>query len=113
MKKNKLLFSVTKKDLQVKFFRASGPGGQHRNKTDSACKITHPASGATGMSQKMKQQHQNKKIAFRRMTESVKFKLWVSAQVAAITQGYRDVEHQVDEMMNEKNLKIEYIGEKK
>jgi len=45
MSKKELLFSLTKKDFKVETFRGSGAGGQHRNKTDSAVRIKHPASG--------------------------------------------------------------------
>jgi protein subunit release factor A len=51
----------------VDTFRGKGPGGQHRNKTDSAVRITHVESGLTATSQSERSQHVNKKIAFKRL----------------------------------------------
>ena len=43
--------------------RASGPGGQHVNKTDSAVRATHLPTGLTAFSQKQRSQFANRKIA--------------------------------------------------
>lgn len=106
-KKKELLFSVTRKDLVVTTFRAGGKGGQHQNKTDSAVRIVHPASGARGESRSERSQTQNKKIAFRRLVESKTFKLWIRVESAARLQGYRDAEAKVKKMMRPENIKVE------
>ncbi len=43
--------------------RASGPGGQHVNKTDSAVRAIHRPSGLTAFSQDQRSQHANRKLA--------------------------------------------------
>lgn len=53
---------IEDKDLIIKTARGSGPGGQHRNKTDSAVLITHSPSGITAYAD-MKSQHQSRKQA--------------------------------------------------
>lgn len=76
-----LVLTLSKKDFVVQYFRAGGKGGQHQNKTSSGCRIIHPASGARGEARDSRSQSQNRKNAFIRLTESVKFKLWLNAQL--------------------------------
>lgn len=50
-------------DIDYQTMRASGPGGQHVNKTDSAVRATHRPTGLTTVSQDQRSQLANKKIA--------------------------------------------------
>ena len=52
-------------------FRVSGPGGQHRNKTDSAVRLTHEPTGVTGFASERRSQHQNRATALSRLRRSI------------------------------------------
>jgi protein subunit release factor A len=104
-----LLFSITRKDFRIDTFRSGGKGGQNQNKRDTGVRITHLDSGAVGESREERSQLQNKKNAFRRCIESEKFKIWHKIKTSECFLDFRKIEEKVDKMMDEKNLKIEYL----
>jgi len=56
-------------EVEVDVFRASGPGGQHVNKTESALRLTHLPSGVVVTSQDSPSQFRNRETAFKRLVE--------------------------------------------
>ena len=60
------------REVVVEVFRASGPGGQHVNKTESALRLTHPPSGVVVMAQDSRSQFRNREIAYERLIERLK-----------------------------------------
>lgn len=52
---------MDKNELKIETMRGQGPGGQHKNKTDSAVKITHIPSGLSAYADERSQRHSKKK----------------------------------------------------
>jgi hypothetical protein len=56
---------------EVDRYRASGPGGQHRNKTESAVRLRHTPSGTTAIGEDSRSQAENKLHAVRRLRAAI------------------------------------------
>ena len=116
MNKKQLLFSVSKKDFIIQTFRAGGKGGQKQNKVESGVRIIHKDSNTAAESRNHRSQHQNKQEAFKRLTQSKKFKMWLkiesSKRLIGIKEWEKQIDKKIEESMKEENLKIEYFNKK-
>lgn len=106
-KEKELLFSVTKDDFEWTFTKDSGPGGQKRNKTSSACYCSHKASGAQTYCAEYREQSKNREGAFLKMCNDAKFKKWHRIQVLKYTGKLKELEDEYNKLMHPKNFKVE------
>ena len=85
-------------------FAAGGPGGQHQNTANTGVRIIHRDSGARGEARDSRSQLDNKRNAFRRMTQDPKFRIWLNRMVwfAGVSPELR-----VEKDMQPQNLKVE------
>src|SRR6516164_5999281 len=60
---------------EVDTYRASGPGGQKRNKTSSAVRLRHPPSGLLVIAEESRSQHENRARALKRLRQALYLKV--------------------------------------
>lgn len=59
---------LQERDIQYQTMRATGPGGQHVNTTDSAVRATHVPTGVSVIAREERSQHMNRKLAIAKLT---------------------------------------------
>ena len=65
---------LLKNEIEMDFFRSSGPGGQHANTSDTGVRIKHIPSGITVTCEEHRSQHRNREAALEKLIEKLKKK---------------------------------------
>jgi protein subunit release factor B len=66
-----MIMEIKDSDIRVEFYRGSGPGGQHRNVTDSAVRIRHIPTGIVAQASENRSQLRNREVAMERLTAAL------------------------------------------
>jgi ribosome-associated protein len=64
--------TALEREVRVDTYRASGPGGQHVNRTESAVRLTHLPSGVVATATEHRSQIRNREIAFERLIHKLR-----------------------------------------
>src|SRR6266566_8913809 len=99
----KLTDSQLLAQCEVDTYRASGPGGQKRNKTSSAVRLRHLPSGLIVIAEESRSQHENRARAFRRLRQALYLKIrddmsaeTLTPETLAAHSDYREVRNGED-----------------
>jgi len=65
------VINIRKSDLEIEFYRSSGPGGQHKNKTATAVRIRHLPTGIVVQASERRSQHMNREVAMERLKRAI------------------------------------------
>lgn len=65
------IVEIRESDIKIEFYRGSGPGGQHRNVTDSAVRIRHLPTGIVVNASESRSQARNREVAMQRLAEAL------------------------------------------
>lgn len=97
---------ASKEDFDVSYFCGSGKGGQAKNKVASGVQIMHRESRAIGRASDSRSQADNKKMAFMRLLETNKMKIWLNRKLFEVRER-QTIEDSIEKDMTDDKLRYE------
>ena len=95
------------KEVEIRFYRSSGPGGQRKNSKETAVKIYHPPSGITVTATEYRSQARNRELAMIRLQERLK-RLNIRKKLRIPTQKPYSVHEQILKEKKKVSAKKQY-----
>lgn len=102
---------LTKKDFKIEWFSGTGKGGQHRNKHQNCCRITHKATGLKAQGTEARDRPTNQRVAFNRLAKLILAHFYADDPVERektreVIRNYHGVRNEVHDKVS--GLKQEY-----
>lgn len=104
------LFSLTRKDFRIDYYKGTGKGGQKRNKTENCCRVTHLSSGAVGRGEEGRSKVHNQKVAFKRMAQTAEFQSWLRFKITQVTGRHAEIEAYIQSTTMPEFIKVEVFS---
>ena len=104
-----LVKSYTKKDFKLEWFSGTGAGGQHRNKHQNCCRITHIESGLRAQGTESRERPANQRTAFYRLVALMQAKDAIPKErhnYSETIRNYHEVRNEVHDKAS--GLKLPY-----
>lgn len=99
---------LTRKDFELEWYSGSGAGGQHRNKHQNCCKITHINTGIVAIGTSSKSRVTNQRQAFNMLAKRLVEHYFVDAlerrNTSEVIRTYHSVRNDVKDMRSGKHL---------
>jgi len=95
------------KEVEFRFYRSSGPGGQRKNSKETAVKIYHPLSGITVTATEYRSQARNRELAMIRLQERLK-RLNIRKKLRIPTQKPSSIHERILEGKKKDSAKKQY-----
>jgi protein subunit release factor B len=98
-------YNFSKSDLDISFLKGSGPGGQNRNKRETAVRIIHIPTGLISEASERRSQNQNLQVALYRLSEKIEKFYFKPKKRVATKVSYSEQQKRLEKKGNTKRKK--------